>query len=328
MQISYHTHAGGLDLTQGYGVAGQNIVESLQRLGHTTPFNHAEAPVGINFTQPWYYQYHEGQYVIGYTPWESTRLEENWNNLMNKCDEVWTTSDWCAQVFKDNGVTKPIYVYEHGIDHDWSPWRRRSKPKVLKFLHHGEPALRKCGPMAFQAFEELFGNDPRYSMTIKSNGPTVIRAKYPDGSIGKIDDIYDNVRIITNMLSKHDLISLYKQHDVLIYPSFGEGFGLIPLQAMATGMPVIMNTTWAPYRRFSTGLDIKDRLIPSNYPNIHPGEMFEPDFESLKQQMQRAADDFETFSEQAFEVAPQIHEEYDWTNLTRNAFDHIVKKFS
>lgn len=328
MEVGYHTHAGGLDLTQGYGVAGQQIVNALQKLGHTTPFNHSEAAVQINFTQPVYYQFWENQYVIGYTPWESTGLEDNWNNLMNKCDEVWTTSDWCAEVFRQNGVTKPLYVYEHGIDHDWSPWRRKSKPKVLKFLHHGEPALRKCGQMAFNAFEELFGNDPRYSMTIKSNGPTVVRSRYPDGSIAKVSDTNNNVRIITNLLDKHELISLYKQHDVLIYPSLGEGFGLIPLQAMATGMPVIMNTTWAPYRRFSVGLDINDRLIPSPHPGVHPGEVLQPDFESLKQQMQRAAENFESFSEPAYENAPAIHEAYDWTNLTLKAFDHIVKRFS
>lgn len=326
MQISFHTHEGGLDTTQGYGYAGYHIVDSLQRLGHTTPFNYAGAPVQIDFTQPYYYQYHEGQYHIGYTPWESTELHENWNNLMNMCDEVWTTSPWCAKVFEDNGVTKPIHIYEHGIGHEWSPFRRRSK-NVLRFLHHGEPAVRKNGHKAFQAFVELFGNDPRYELTLKSNGYTTIRAKRIDGSIAQVHEIYKNVNVVKEVLDLPDLISLYKMHHVLIYPSFGEGFGFIPLQAMATGMPVIMNTSWAPYSQYGVGLDVEDRLIKTPWPNVHPGQMLEPDFDSLKEQMQRAADDFETFSDRAFEVAPEIHEVYDWTNVTERAFAHIVERF-
>jgi glycosyltransferase involved in cell wall biosynthesis len=326
MQIAYHTHEGGMDLTQGYGYAGYGIVTSLQKLGHTTPFNYAGAPVLFDFTQPGFYQYHEGQYHIGYTPWESTKLHDNWENLMNMCDEVWTTSDWCANVFKECGVTKPIYVYEHGIDHAWTPWRRK-KGRVLRFLHHGEPAVRKNGWKAFEAFAELFGNDPRYELTLKSNGYTTIRAHRIDGSIAQVNEVYKNVRVIKEVLDINDLISLYKTHDVLIYPSFGEGFGFIPLQAMATGMPVIMNTSWAPYARFSVGLDVKDRYIESPWQNVHPGEMLEPDFDSLKEQMRRAADDFETFSDHAFELAPQIHEEYDWVNVTERAFAHVVKKF-
>jgi glycosyltransferase involved in cell wall biosynthesis len=327
MQISFHTHEGGMDITQGYGYAGYHIVDSLQKLGHTTPFNYPDAPVHIDFTQPYYYQYHEGQYHIGYTPWESTKLHENWANLMNMCDEVWTTSPWCANVFKDNGVTKPLFVYEHGIGHEWSPFQRR-RSNVLRFLHHGEPAVRKNGHKAFQAFIELFGNDPRYELTLKSNGYTTIRAKRLDGSIAQVGEMYKNVRVVKEVLDLSDLISLYKMHHVLIYPSFGEGFGFIPLQAMATGMPVIMNTTWSPYSRFGVGLDVKDRPVKTPWPNVHPGEMLEPDFDSLKEQMQRAADDFETFSDQAFEVAPKIHDEYDWVNVTERAFRHIVEKFS
>lgn len=326
MQISFHTHYGGLDTTQGYGVAGYNIVKSLQELGHTTPFNDAGSPVMFNFTQPSYFQFNDGQYNIGYTPWESTLLNDNWANLMNDCSEMWTTSDWCKQVFKDNGVTAPMYVYPHGINHEWSPFRRRSN-RVLRFLHHGEPAHRKGGQMVVNAFGELFGNKPGYELTLKANGFTAVRAESSLG-IEAVDKHFKNVFIIKNVLDLPDLISLYKQHHVLLYPSYGEGFGFIPLQAMATGMPVIMTTTWAPYKNYSVGLDIKDRLVDTLWPGEHPGKVLEPTYESLKEQMIRAADDFETFSDQAFEFAPKIHDEYDWVNVTERAFAPIVKKFS
>ena len=305
----------------------------MNKLGIETPFNVSAdvAPVSFNFTQPSYYQFNEGQYIIGYTPWESTKLQDNWANLMIMCDEVWTTSDWCEQVFKDNGVTKPLKVFEHGIDHMWSPSRRvtaSSRNKVLRFLHVGEPASRKGGQMVFDAFVELFGNDPSYSLTIKANGISSVRAKLPDQSIAPPDEVYNNVFLRNQLVSREQLVQIYNAHHVLVYPSWGEGFGFIPLEAMASGMPVIFNTTWAPYRRFSVGLDIADRLIDTVQENDHPGQMLEPNFESLKEQMQRAADDFETFSEQAFKFAPRIHHDYDWTRLTQKAFAPIVKKFA
>lgn len=321
------THAGGLDTAQGYGVAGEQIVSALQRLGHTTPFNRAESPIGFNFTQPYYFAVSYNQYKIGYTPWESTQLHDGWLDSMNMMDEIWTTSDWCAKYFALAGVKPPIYVYEHGIDHKWSNFRRKPG-KVLKFLHHGEPATRKCGPLVFQAFTELFGNDERYSLTIKSNGMSTIRAKRLDNTIARPEEVYKNVRVVPEMLELEQLISLYHMHDVLVYPSFGEGFGLIPLQGMATGMPVILNPTWAPYRDFSVGLDVEDSLVDSPWPNLHPGKMLEPSLDSIKEQMLCVAIDFERYSDEAYETSPAIHEAYDWTDLTRIAFAHVSEKVS
>jgi glycosyltransferase involved in cell wall biosynthesis len=316
-----------METTQGYGYAGYNIIMALQALGHTTPFNYPDAPVLLDFTQPTTYQFAGDPYHIGYTPWESTELHDNWANLMNMCDEVWTTSPWCANVFKEQGVTQPIHIYEHGIGHEWSPYRRKAKPKVLRFLHHGEPALRKNGNMVFQAFSELFGDDPRYELTMKANGYSIIRGHRIDGSICTIEESHNNIKLITEVLDINDLIALYKSHHVLVYPSYGEGFGFIPLQAMATGMPVIMNNTWAPYAEYTVGLEVKDRLIDTLWPNVHPGQILEPSYDSLKEQMLRAANEYESFSEAAFEVAPEIHERYDWVNVTRDAFAHVVERF-
>jgi len=319
------THAGGMDTTQGFGVAGQQIVKSLQELGHSTPFNKADSPVAFNFTQPYYYMYHPNQYKIGYTPWESTQLPEGWVRSMNMMEEIWTTSEYCIKSFKEDGVTAPLYLFEHGIDHIWAPSRRRSIDKI-RFLHVGEPAPRKCGQMVFDAFVELFGNDPKYSLTIKSNGYSSIRATLPSGEIAHPRECYNNVTIIKKTMTVEELITLHYTHHVLVYPSYGEGFGFIPFQAMATGMPVIFNTTWAPYKRFSVGLEIKDREIDTKWPHVHPGKILEPSYESLKEQMVKVVEDYEGYNQHAFDLAPRIHEEYDWKNLTENAFEHVIKK--
>lgn len=335
MEISYSTHAGGMDLGQGYGVAGQQIIKALQELGHTTPFQSADSPVTFQFTQPYYFTFNQDQYNIGYTPWESTKLMDGWVDAMNQMDEMWTTSDWCANVFEDEGVRVPIKIYEHGIDPIWEPYRRRQDIcDGVQFLHVGEPAPRKCGQMALDAFVETVGGREYQShstintgLTIKCNGYSTVRAQNPDGTIANPAEVYTDVDVEKSVVDITDLVYMYSRHQVLIYPSYGEGFGFIPLQAMASGMPTILNTTWAPYRRFSIGLEIEDKVVPSPWPNNHPGNMLQPSFESLKENMITVFENYDHFADRAYENALKIHEEYNWKKLTEDAFEHVVKMF-
>jgi glycosyltransferase involved in cell wall biosynthesis len=56
-------------------------------------------------------------------------------------------------------------------------------------------------------------------------------------SVSKLG-LEDNV-ILTGHIQKDDLAVLYNLADMLVFPSFYEGFGLPPLEAMACGCPVI-----------------------------------------------------------------------------------------
>ena len=47
----------------------------------------------------------------------------------------------------------------------------------------------------------------------------------------------------TNHVTDQELVNIYNCSDILIYPSFYEGFGLPPLEAMACGCPVITSNT-------------------------------------------------------------------------------------
>src|SRR6478752_5235165 len=159
MKISFITNVGNLTLNNGYGKAGFNIVTSLQRLGHEVPFASADASVEIAFCQPDFSEWsNPDAYHIQYTPWESTQLNDGWKEAFNEtCDEVWTTSDLVAEWYLAEGVTKPIYVYEHGLT-PTGPAVRRTRDDKLRILHVGEPAMRKGGQLALQAFRDVFGS--------------------------------------------------------------------------------------------------------------------------------------------------------------------------
>ncbi len=329
MQISFYTPTMNLTTSNGYGYAGLNIVESLKSLGHTVPYSYPKAPVQLNFSQPTNFKLHKDQYQISYTPWESTKVPDSWKLKMLACDEIWTTSDWCANVFEDNGL-KNVKVYPHGISDIWKPVKRRSS-NVIKFLHIGEPAPRKAGQMVVDAFTQLYGNNPAYSLTIKAykDNTTRIYNNYIDKQIiGLPNTIYNNINIITEELSESQLLQLYHDHDVLVYPSYGEGFGFIPLQALATGMPTICTSGWAHYENFLGPLKLKSKLIDSPWPHPHEGKVFEPDYQHLLELMREVAIDFPAYAGYYYAQSTKIHQNYNWIQLTEKSFDHIFKKFS
>ncbi len=332
MHISYYTIWAGLNPAVGFGYAGQNIVKSLQQLGHRVDYANAKAQLQLNFTQPHHYKLHKKQYQIGYTPWESTSMRPDWVERMNLCDEMWATSDWVADVYRNNGITKPIYVYPHGIEDIWKPKKRIITGKKIKFLHIGEPAARKDGQIVAEVFAEMFGNNPEYQLTIKSHGPHTIRLYNKSGQLLRPEDAYNNIKVIEEEYPIDRLVQLYHEHHVLVYPSWGEGFGFIPLQGLATGMPVISTYHWAQYKNYIGPLGLKSKVTNETLPKAigdpHIGKMYKPDRQHLVDQMYDAVNDFKAYSGYYFAQSTRIHKEYNWIELTKNAFKHLEEKFS
>ena len=184
--------------------------------------------------------------------------------------------------------------------------------------------------MVVDAFTSMFGNNPFYSLTIKSYGPSTTRIynNYIEKNIiGVPNELYNNITVITESMSDEELVKLYHDHDVLIYPSYGEGFGFIPLQALATGMPVICTESWAHYDKFLGPLKLKSEMIDSPWP-FHNGKVFEPDYKHLVELIRDVSINFNAYAGYYFAQSTKIHEEYNWDRLTNKAFEHIFKKFS
>jgi glycosyltransferase involved in cell wall biosynthesis len=331
MHISYYTISAGLNPAVGYGYAGQNIIESLQKLGHRVTHNDQFADVQLNFSQPNDYLFNKNQYQIGYTPWESTLVDKPWVDRMNMCDEVWATSKWVKDVYLANGVTKDIKVFPHGVDKVWKAKKRVLKEgEPLRFLHIGEPAPRKAGQLVVDTFIKLFGNNPDYLLTIKAHHSNTTRVYLGENKIAT-PNAYKNIRVITDEYSVDQMVNLYQSHHVLVYPSWGEGFGFIPLQALATGMPTICTYDWADYERFLGPLKLKSRLtnehIPKSIGHPYNGMMYKPDAKHLEDLMVEAVINYKAYAGYYFAQSEKVHKEYDWNQLTKNAFDDLAKKF-
>ena len=327
MKVSFTGAPEWMDRNVGYGEASNHIFNSFKNLGVKCLIRSKEAGIGISFIQPTEYTFGTKQYKIGYTPWESTEFLPGWQKVIdNVIDELWTTSEWSAEIFKKH-TNKPVFVYEHGIEDTWIPKKREiNKSRPFRFLHIGEPASRKDAQMVVDAFVNVFGKNLNYELILKCSNINTTRIFDPKtGHVkGSPDALYPNIKIIESMLSVEQMNGLYDLCDVLVYPSWGEGFGFIPLQAMASGIPTICTEGWAAYSKYIT-MPLSSMWWPSPWPTTHPGLMLKPNYADLKYFMEDVVKEYDYYSKVAYKNSFLIHKDYSWDKVSKQAVERLKK---
>lgn len=166
---------------------------------------------------------------------------------------VLTVSEYCKEaIVKLYKVPeKNVIVAYDGVSDEFKPIRDKSlvnsvgkkygiNKKYILFVGRLEP--RKNIPGLFKAF---------YFLKKHHNIPhQLVIVGMKDF---KYNEIYDTVRrlkldediVFTGRVEQEDLPMIYNGADLFVFPSFGEGFGIPPLEAMACGIPVITSNTTA-----------------------------------------------------------------------------------
>lgn len=316
--ISWYTPPVGVGV--GYGYAAVSLIKALNSHKVSVMYDNIDAKVYISFVQPEYYRGLKDQYRIGYTPWESTALPASWPGMMAEMDEIWTTSKFCKDVYDAYDIKSKIIP--HGVDPEIYSIVDRSISDKFVFLHIGGPTERKGAQRVVDAFLKVFDNK-KYDdvfLILKSNGPSEARWYKGDTYMGNIAT-HPKVHVITSYLDESDLADLCHRAHCMVYPTNGEGFGLIPFQAIATGMPTICTN--------ATGCaDFAELSIPLDYTwiageGIHIGDWVEPDFDDLCEKMLFAYENWESAKKLAMQSAHIIHAEQKWEDIAAQVI-HIL----
>lgn len=171
------------------------------------------------------------------TMWETDRLPDFWARAMgDMADGVIVPSEHCAQVVRER-VDRPVAVVPFGTDPALYGYHEREPRKGCVFLMAGLLHYRKGVEFALRAFREEFTAGESVHLILKT------RLHFLDAGseVGTLND--DRVLVQREDFTRQQMAWLYQDVDCFLAPSRGEGSGLTPRDAMATGLPVIL-TDW------------------------------------------------------------------------------------
>jgi glycosyltransferase involved in cell wall biosynthesis len=199
----------------------------------------------------------EGVKNIGYFFWETDCfIGSGWKSGCALMDEIWVTTEEQKQACLNSGlISDKIKIIDHPKEavpssrvFDFTPYGIEN---TYKFYTISDYSNKKNINAMVHAFLTEFTVYDNVSLVIKS----YISQKSPDESrdhikmmiqelkrqIGKNENAYPRIAIITQMLSDDDLAALENACDCFVSTSRGEGEGLPMAQAALKGKPVIAN---------------------------------------------------------------------------------------
>jgi glycosyltransferase involved in cell wall biosynthesis len=276
--VKYLGYFGPVDSRFGYGGAGISILRALTRLGveaqvsphynndHKTAYT-TDLPTDARsqlVPRPFIPQVTLVHCLpndlprapkarnVAWTMWETSQIPSgqdirdargqtfgNWADHLNRhAERLIVPCQHNAEVFAACGVNLPTTVLPYGLDTEIWPLYEREERDSFLVVQYGDLTSRKGVEEAIQAFKMAFpqGDYPQARLVLKTQGGILkeyIARRYGDDS---------RILVVDETWTRAQLVQLLHMADCFIWLSRGEGFGLPPLQAALTGLPVVMTT--------------------------------------------------------------------------------------
>lgn len=283
---------GGKD---GYGIASSRLIAELRNLGIPVSTHNEGQRLGILFHNPYSILRMETPLRVIYTMFESTKIPDDWKDYLEAADLIIVPSKWCQAVFKKAGF-KTVVVplgYDDRVFKFKQRVNKRKERKDFVFLHYNAFNIRKGFAEVWTAFNKEFRKDEPVRLVLK----TTLRGAIP---LPITKAMYPNVDIINESIPEEKLADLCGEADCFVYPSRGEGFGMTPLEAMATGLPTIVPNAHGISEYFDSQymyeVSVKDDkgqiqycpALYSRYKNQDVGKMYVSNIDDLRKKMRFA----------------------------------------
>lgn len=241
---------------------------------------------------------------VAVTMFESSELPPGWVDVLNRLEAVVVPCSWLERVFRDAGVTTTLHRVPLGIKECYTPVRRPVGRSPYTFLTVATPYPRKGWDVAVRAFDAAFGNSPDHRLLVKMRAGRRLPVRI----------LHPRVEVVAEDLDDDGMAELYRSVDAFVFPSRGEGFGLPPREAAATGLPVVA-TAWG-----GTADDIDDwgwplrfRLVRAWYGHSQLaglGSWADPDVHHLADLMRQIAAGGDDVRDRAMRHAENVRRLY------------------
>lgn len=261
----------------GYAEAGRNYVAALRTAGvsvtaNSVSFESARSDYGragklaqevldkkisyhinIIFLTPDHFPIYkeESCYNIGLFDWETDALPVEWVSACNQMAEIWVPCQWTADVCRKSGVTRPIHVFGHCASVDdfqdpVDPSLPEPFPDLFKFYSIFQWTERKNPKGLLRSYFSAFtSSDPvilllktyRCNYSFEETAAVVAEIEQVKEEFGRTD--LPRIHLISNMLSREEILGLHTSGDCFVLIHRSEGWGLPIFEACMMGNPVI-----------------------------------------------------------------------------------------
>lgn len=332
---------GDMDMTSGFGGVSYNLVKFAypniktmlagKTLGVRDPliFAGQQRELDQRGAMVWHDQpreqwlYSPFKRNIAIVPFETTRIPRSWIAKINNFDALLVPCEQNRQAFRDSGVKVPIELIHWGVDPEKYYPIERPEREVFTFGTMGALSIRKGTDVLIDAFREAFPTEKDVRLIAKTsynNYPFMVPDK--------------RIEVQMTPVTHEELMrDFFKQVDCFVFPTRGEGFGLTPLEAMATGLPAIV-TGWSgplEYMTPETGWLIQHSFSPAkNFSETiykeDCGEWAEPNKEHLKMLMRHAYENRAETRAKGKAAAEHVQKNWLWSQKIK-MYENALEMF-
>lgn len=297
----------------GYGRMGKEFVRGLRNLGvelsECSSPGDEHLPVHANalwmgapsHVSGWW----EGQRTHVLTMWEATGVPPGFRENVHEIDTIIVPSEQNLELFSH--WHKNVKKVPLGINPtDWYFRERQPVEAEFRFMTAGQ-GQRKGIDIATRAFSTVFGDfkpsssDPRPVLIVKDR--THMKEVKGEG-----------IREISGTIHPQDEIELYATAHCFLGLARGEGWGMMPFQAMAQGCPTILADAHG-YHEFS---HLASETISCGMSKAEPfifgdaDQWWEPNFEEVCSAMWEMYVNYADYLDKATHSAYVIGKTFTW----------------
>lgn len=147
------------------------------------------------------------------------------------------------------GIKKKTYIIPNGIDAFWldnvSKIGKSINKKSIKLIYAGRIDRNKNIPTTQKAMEIL--RKQGYETTLSVVGKIQDEKEFQIIKVNPFTTYYPP-------MSKEELLSIYRDSDIFVMPSYTESFGLVYAEAMSQGLPVVYSKNQGFDKQFDEGV--------------------------------------------------------------------------
>ena len=333
----------GYTRNTGYGRFGYELHNAMFRAGVKD-----YGPVGVNeqemgppeavgpvafyaATPPHVLGWHEGQTGVIFTMWEFSEMPVGFRENIPEFDRVFVPSLQNLELFSH--FNADVRYVPLAVDRAWHYQERPDPSERFNFFTGGAGPRKGCYNV-ITAFEKVFKGwkpswGPEPHLTVRASNvyrPDVSHnLASHTGFGGRTSFGDDRIHYLQGFVSDQAEVDLYAKMHCFVSGSKGEGWGFMPHQAIAQGMPTIL----APHSGHAA---FAHRGIPIGYklrtPEIHThwgaaGMEWDPNFDEMCEAMKDVYDNYEAHAFRAKFNAIRIADDFSWEQTAASVIEQI-----